>query len=61
MYFQDRKGDTSRWKGDIVSTTEVEGIISKAIGLADLVVYGVKVTDCDGRVGMAAIFEEKFI
>jgi len=58
LYFKDRRGDTFRWKGENVSTAEVEGIISKAVGLADVVVYGVTVTDCDGRVGMAAIVED---
>jgi len=58
LYFKDRKGDTFRWKGENVSTAEVEGVISKVSGLTDVVVYGVKVPDCDGRVGMAAIVEQ---
>jgi len=58
LYFKDRKGDTFRWKGENVSTTEVEGVISKVSGLTDVVVYGVKVPDSDGRVGMAAIVEQ---
>ena len=43
FYFRDRSGDTFRWKGENVSTTEVETIISKTIGLNDTVVYGVEV------------------
>jgi len=58
LYFKDRKGDTFRWKGENVSTAEVEGVISKVAGLTDVVVYGVKVPDCDGRVGMAALVEQ---
>jgi len=58
LYFKDRKGDTFRWKGENVSTAEVEGIISRCVGLNDVVVYGVKVPNTEGRVGMAAIVED---
>ena len=34
---------TNRWKGENVSTTEVESVVSKAGGLVDCVVYGVEV------------------
>ena len=33
-----------RWKGENVSTTEVESVVSKAAGLVDCVVYGVEVS-----------------
>ena len=33
----------NRWKGENVSTTEVESVVSKAGGLVDCVVYGVEV------------------
>lgn len=52
---QDRTGDTFRWKGENVSTTEVETVVSNQVGLTDCVVYGVTVPGCEGRVGMAAI------
>ncbi|XP_063792694.1 long-chain fatty acid transport protein 4 [Pseudophryne corroboree] len=55
MYFRDRTGDTFRWKGENVSTTEVEGILSRLLGQADVVVYGVEVPGTEGRAGMAAI------
>lgn len=58
LYFKDRKGDTFRWKGENVSTAEVEGVISRAAQLTDCVVYGVRVPNCEGRVGMAAIVED---
>ena len=35
----------TRWKGENVSTTEVESVVSKAGGLVDCVVYGVEVLD----------------
>ena len=55
IYFCDRAGDTFRWKGENVSTTEVENTISSLIGQQDVVVYGVEISKMDGRAGMAAI------
>lgn len=43
MYFKDRTGDTYRWKGENVSTTEVEGTLSRLLDMKDVVVYGVEV------------------
>lgn len=43
LYFKDRTGDTFRWKGENVSTIEVENIISRVTGLTDVIVYGVEV------------------
>jgi len=58
LYFKDRKGDTFRWKGENVSTAEVESVVSGCLGLADVVVYGVQVQGAEGRVGMAAIVDK---
>ena len=43
MSFKDRTGDTFRWRGENVSTLEVEGTISNIVALEDVVVYGVHV------------------
>ena len=44
VYFKDRTGDTYRWKGENVSTTEVESVVSNQVNLSDSVVYGVNVS-----------------
>ncbi|MCG8533516.1 MAG: long-chain-acyl-CoA synthetase [Pseudomonadales bacterium] len=53
--FVDRVGDTFRWKGENVATTEVEGAIQRFPEIDDAAVYGVQIPNCDGRAGMAAI------
>jgi citronellyl-CoA synthetase len=53
--FVDRTGDTFRWKGENVSTTEVENIMTAHVNLAEAVVYGVEIANTNGRAGMAAI------
>ncbi|XP_040893191.1 long-chain fatty acid transport protein 1-like [Toxotes jaculatrix] len=55
MYFRDRSGDTFRWRGENVSTTEVEGVLSGLLGHTDVAVYGVSVPGVEGKAGMAAI------
>ncbi|CAA94602.3 long-chain-fatty-acid--CoA ligase [Caenorhabditis elegans] len=55
VYFKDRTGDTFRWKGENVSTTEVEAILHPITGLSDATVYGVEVPQREGRVGMASV------
>jgi fatty-acyl-CoA synthase len=55
FYFVDRVGDTFRWKGENVSTGEVEQALSGIPGVKEASVYGVKVGDLDGRAGMASL------
>src|SRR5205085_1708598 len=55
FYFVDRVGDTFRWKGENVSTTEVADVIGRCRGVTEVAVYGVPVPEADGRAGMAAI------
>ncbi len=55
FYFVDRIGDTFRWKGENVSTTEVTETINAFPGIKDANVYGVSVPGREGRAGMAAI------
>ena len=61
FYFIDRVGDTFRWKGENVSTTEVEEGLSNIVGVNEANVYGVLVPGADGRAGMAAlVVDERF-
>jgi fatty-acyl-CoA synthase len=55
FYFVDRSGDTFRWKGENVSTTEVLSVVTAFDGVADAAVYGVIVPHHEGRAGMAAL------
>jgi fatty-acyl-CoA synthase len=55
FYFVDRVGDTFRWKGENVSTSQVSETISAFTGIKDASVYGVAVPGQEGRAGMAAI------
>jgi fatty-acyl-CoA synthase len=61
FYFIDRIGDTFRWKGENVATSEVAEVLSVAPGVREANVYGVEVTGHEGRAGMAAlVVDEKF-
>jgi citronellyl-CoA synthetase len=53
--FVDRLGDTYRWHGENVSTTEVESVLDSFQQIYMSSVYGVTIPKTDGRAGMAAI------
>uniref|UniRef100_A0A5F8H6C5 long-chain-fatty-acid--CoA ligase n=1 Tax=Monodelphis domestica TaxID=13616 RepID=A0A5F8H6C5_MONDO len=55
IYFHDRIGDTFRWKGENVATTEVADIMGLVDFVQEVNVYGVPVPGHEGRIGMASI------
>ncbi|GBM44708.1 Long-chain fatty acid transport protein 1 [Araneus ventricosus] len=55
LYFVDRTGDTFRWRGENVSTGEVENVLSTALGHVSCVVYGVEIPNVEGKAGMGAV------
>ncbi|KAM3837932.1 long-chain fatty acid transport protein 2-like [Diretmus argenteus] len=55
VYFQDRIGDTFRWKGENVATTEVSAHLIMVDCIEEANVYGVKVPGHEGRIGMATL------
>jgi fatty-acyl-CoA synthase len=55
FYFVDRVGETYRWKGENVSTTEVLTAVAAIRGVLEGVVYGVSIPGADGRAGTAAL------
>ena len=58
FYFVDRIGDTFRWKGENVATSEVQEAITVFPGIVEANVYGVAIPGKDGRAGMAAVVAE---
>lgn len=58
FYFIDRIGDTFRWKGENVSTAEVEQRLAEAPGVKEVIAYGVPVPGQEGKAGMVALVVE---
>ena len=55
VYFIDRIGDTYRWKGENVSTAEVEQRLADAPGVKEVIAYGVPIPGQEGKAGMVAL------
>jgi acyl-CoA synthetase (AMP-forming)/AMP-acid ligase II len=55
LYFVDRVGDTFRWKGENVATSEVQAHLLKWPAVEEASVYGVQIPGTEGRAGMAAL------
>ncbi|XP_004586433.2 long-chain fatty acid transport protein 6 [Ochotona princeps] len=55
LYFWDRIGDTFRWKGENVATTEVADVVGMLDFIQETNVYGVPVPGYEGKAGMASI------
>ena len=55
FYFVDRLGDTFRWRGENVSTSEVEATLRKCQEIEDVCVYGVDVPNESGKAGMVSL------
>jgi len=53
--FVDRLGDTFRWKGENVSTTEVDEVANTFDQVDEATTYGVEVPETDGRAGMVSL------
>ena len=48
-------GDTFRWKGENVSTNEVENIIDGSGMVEEAIVYGVEIPGTNGKAGMVTL------
>jgi citronellyl-CoA synthetase len=55
IQFVDRLGDTFRWKGENVSTGEVEKVVNSMAHVSESTAYGVEIPGTEGRAGMLAV------
>jgi fatty-acyl-CoA synthase len=58
FYFVDRVGDTFRWKGENVATSEVAKVICAFTGVKHASVYGVSIPATEGRAGMVTLVSD---
>jgi len=59
FYFVDRVGDTFRWKGENVATSEVNDAVLECEGVVEATTYGVAIPGSDGRAGMSTLVVDK--
>jgi len=59
FYFVDRIGDTLRWKGENVATSEVSDAVRAFPGILEASAYGVAISGSDGRACMVALVIDK--
>jgi len=59
LFFVDRMGDTYRWKGENVSTFEVQEQVSSWPSATEVNAYGVQIPGTEGRAGMVAMVLKK--
>lgn len=58
FYFMDRTGDSFRWKGENVSTHDIQVVLGDMPGVKEINAYGIRIPNTDGRAGMVSVVLE---